>query len=67
MDLRPGEDDADPVNEPPSEDDYESTYRVFSSTASSDMTVVFQGLHKVQKSDSLFYGVSSKCYSDSDD
>lgn len=55
MGLHPGEDDADPFHVPPNEDDYESTYRSFSSTASSNMTVVFQGLHKVQKSDSLFY------------
>lgn len=55
MDLCPGEDDTDPVYEPPNEDDYKSTYRSFSSTASSNMTVVFQGLHKVQKADSLFY------------
>lgn len=55
MGLRPGEDDADPVHSPPSEDDYESTYTSIQSTHSTDKTVIFQGQHRVQKSDSLFY------------
>ena len=57
VDLHPGEDGADPNCDPPNDtsDDFQSVYESFTSVAPLDKTVILQSLHKIQKSDSLFY------------
>ena len=57
MDLHQGEDGADPINVPPTGDieDIESAFASVCSSVASSKTVVFQGTHRIQRSDSLFY------------
>lgn len=57
MDLHPREDGVDPISDPPSDatDDFESVFESFSSSIPPGKTVIFQGTHRIQKSDSLFY------------
>ncbi len=73
MDLCPGEDGADPIGVPPISDieDFESVFELVCSSMPPSKTVIFQGTHRIQKSDSLFYttataaGVSLKAMIDS--
>lgn len=73
MDLHPGDNGADPIGVPPMSDieDFESVFESVCSRVSPSKTVIFQGTHRIQKSDSLFYatanaaGVSLKVMTDS--
>lgn len=73
MDLHPGENGADPISVPPMSgiEDFDSVFESVCSRVPPSKTVIFQGTHRIQKSDSLFYitanaaGVSLKAMIDS--